>query len=265
MHHIESFSQYLKTEKRCSPHTLIAYEGDLAQFLSFVGSSDIETLSILKPKHIRNWIVSLSEDGMSPRSIHRKVSSVKAFYKHLQRCGLVETNPAAVVNLPKIPKRLPVFVKEKEMDFLLDQVEFGDTYEGHRNKLILELFYGTGMRLSELVELKMRDVDLKSGLVKVLGKRNKERLIPLTNESKRAYNYYIEVRAEIFGKDTTPWLFLTSGGEKIYHKLVYRIVTVIPDILSQPCKKRVPHVLRHTFATVLLNRGADLNAIKELA
>ncbi len=263
MEHIESFSRYLRFEKRCSEHTLIAYENDLKQFFSFLGSSQLNQLVEVKPKMIRNWVVELHGLGMNPRTIHRKVSTLKTFFKHLQIRGWIDHNPAHAVNLPKIPKRLPVFVKESAMEQLLDHVDFGNNYEGIRNKLILELFYGTGMRLTELVQLSAHDVDLKGGLIKVLGKRNKERLIPLTNESVLQLKAYNKVRALFFEASDSTFLFLTAKGEPIYHKLVYRIVNSSLSMVST-MKKRSPHVLRHTFATILLNRGADLNAIKEL-
>jgi integrase/recombinase XerC len=263
MQHIESFTRYLEFEKRCSKHTLVAYESDLKQFFSFLGSSELSQLVEVKPKLIRNWIVELSDSGMTARSIHRKVSALKTFYKHLQTKGWMDHNPAQTVNLPKIPKRLPVFVKASAMEQLLDHVEYGSDYEGVRNKLILELFYGTGMRLSELVQLRVQDVNLKGGLIKVLGKRNKERLIPLTNESVSQFYSYNILRAASFEATDSPFLFLTAKGEPIYHKLVYRIVNSSLSLVST-MKKKSPHVLRHTFATILLNRGADLNAIKEL-
>jgi len=263
MLYIESFLQYLRFEKRCSEHTIVAYENDLKQFVSFLGSSRLDVLVNVKPKMIRNWVVELHDLGMSARSIHRKISALKTFYKHLQIQGLAGNNPAHVVNLPKIPRKLPVFVKESSMERLLDEIDYGDSYEGIRNKLILELFYGTGMRLSELVQLRSKDVDLKGRLIKVQGKRNKERLIPLTNESVLQFYIYNDARAKFFENIDSPFLFLTSKGEPVYHKLVYRIVNTYLGMVST-IQKRSPHVLRHTFATTLLNRGADLNAIKEL-
>ncbi|HBG87529.1 MAG TPA: integrase [Marinilabiliaceae bacterium] len=263
MHYIESFSKYLKSEKRCSKHTVIAYENDVKNFLDFLGGSEIERVAAVKPKIVRNWIVSLSDSGMSASTIHRKISALRTFYKHLQIEGLVDYNPAHAVNLPKIPRRLPVFVQEQAMDMLLDKVEFGTDYEGIRNKLIIELFYGTGMRLSELVGLRTSDIDLKSRLVKVRGKRDKERLIPLTNEAILLLSTYNKVRLRFFENNDSPWLFLTAKGEQVYHKLVYRIVNSSLSMVST-MKKKSPHILRHTYATVLLNRGADLSAIKEL-
>ncbi len=263
MYNTEGFFDYLLYERRYSQHTIIAYKGDLKQFFEYLETTGNEGIKAVKPKTIRNWIVYLHNLGIGPRSIHRKVSSVKKFFKYVFREGLVDANPAQHVNLPKIPKRLPVFVREKEMGQLLDHVDFGNNYEGVRNKLIIELFYGTGMRLSEMVELKNFDLDLKRKLVKVLGKRNKERLIPLTNELLIIIPKFITLKNELFGSDYTPWFLLTNKGEKIYHKLIYRIVTsYLPLVTSM--EKKSPHVLRHTFATVLLNRGADLYAIKEL-
>lgn len=263
MHYIESFSKYLKSEKRCSKHTVIAYANDVKNFLDFLGGSEIERVAAVKPKIVRNWIVSLSDSGMSASTIHRKISALRTFYKHLQIEGLVDYNPAHAVNLPKIPRRLPVFVQEQAMDMLLDKVEFGTDYEGIRNKLIIELFYGTGMRLSELVGLRSSHIDLKSRLVKVRGKRDKERLIPLTNEAILLLSTYNKVRLQFFENNDSPWLFLTAKGEQVYHKLVYRIVNSSLSMVST-MKKKSPHILRHTYATVLLNRGADLSAIKEL-
>ena len=263
MQHIDSFFEYLQNEKRTSPHTIVAYKGDLNQFFAFLGGGDRETLAQVKSKTVRNWIVALHEEGMTPRTIHRKISSIRTFYKHLQRMNVLDFNPAMVVNLPKIPKRLPQFVRESEMETLLDHIDYGSGYEGLRNKLILELFYGTGMRLSELVELRRRDIHITDGLVKVLGKRNKERLIPLTRESIVLIKEYDEVKKTTFGENASPWLFLTIKGERVYHKLVYRVVhSSLSKVTTM--QKKSPHILRHSFATVLLNRGADLNAIKEL-
>jgi len=263
MRHIESFLGYLQNEKRSSHHTQVAYQHDLEQFFAFLGGDETALLASVKPKTVRNWIVELHKAEMSPRTIHRKISSVRAFYKYLQRLGVMDENPAISVNLPKTPKRLPLFVKENEMELLLDHTDFGEDYEGVRNKLILELFYDTGMRLSELVELRHRDVDLTEKMIKVLGKRNKERIIPLTNELVLLFKRYYDVKNATFGTTAEPWLFLTSKGAKIYHKLVYRVVHSSLQMVTT-MHKRSPHILRHTFATVLLNRGADLNAIKEL-
>ena len=263
MSYTEIFFNYLEFEKRCSHHTITAYKGDLAQFLSFLEQKGISSPKDVTVRTIREWVVFLNNDGIIPRSIHRKISSVRAYFKHLQKLEIVDNNPAQLVNLPKIPKRLPVFVRENEMEILLDRVEFGSQFEGIRNNFILELFYGTGMRLSEMVELKNSDINIGTRLVKVLGKGNKERLIPLTKEAVRMLNIYNEAKEQEFGGNFSPWLLLTKKGEKIYHKLIYRIVNSSLKMVTT-IQKKSPHVLRHTFATVLLNRGADINAIKEL-
>ncbi|MDG5799842.1 tyrosine-type recombinase/integrase [Marinilabiliaceae bacterium ANBcel2] len=263
MDYIGGFVKYLVYERSLSKHTVVAYKNDLQQFVNFVGSYNDGDFLGIKPKGIRDWMVHLTNNGIGARTIHRKVSSVKMFYKFLQREGFLETNPAQVISLPKTPKRLPLFVKESEMNFLLDSDSFSEDYEGVRNRLIIELFYGTGMRLSELVELQCKDVDLNSGYVKVLGKRSKERLIPLTRESISLMRRYLQLLKREYPVDNTSWLFLTLKGDKIYHKLVYRIVNRSLGQVT-PMKKKSPHVLRHSFATILLNKGADLNAIKEL-
>jgi integrase/recombinase XerC len=263
MFYIDSFLHYLKYEKRCSQHTLVAYEADVRKFGEYMQEMGVEDEREIKSRFIRNWVVALHYDNLKPRSIHRKIASLRAYYKHLLREGQIETSPVDGVVLPKLPKNLPDFVKEKEMDFLLDQVPFGEDYPGVRDRTIIDLFYGTGIRLSELVALKDRDIDLKGGLIKVLGKRNKERLVPITRSSIHSITNYIEIRDTTFGVERRNSFFLTDKGAPIYHKMVYRIVNKHLKSVTTLAKKS-PHVLRHTFATVLLNRGADINAIKEL-
>ncbi len=263
MLYIDSFLNYLKYEKRNSIHTLVAYEGDLKQFSEYMKEMGVEDERDLKTRFIRNWVVALHYNNLKPRSIHRKIASLKAYYKHLLREGLMDTSPVEGVILPKLPKRLPDFVKEKEMDFLLDHVPFGTDYAGIRDRTIIDLFYGTGIRLSELVALKDRNFDLNSGLVKVLGKRNKERLIPMNRNTVHNISRYRDIRNEVFEINREAGFFLTDKGEDIYHKLVYRIVNKHLKQVTTLAKKS-PHILRHTYATILLNRGADINAIKEL-
>lgn len=263
MDHIKSFSRYLRSEKRCSEHTLAAYENDVRAFLDFLGSSDTSALLSVSTRDIRGWIISMSESGMSPRTIHRRISALRTLYKHLQVLGEIDHNPATIINLPKIPRRLPQFVQEQAMTQLLDNNNFGEGYEGIRNKLIIELFYDTGMRLAEMISLRLSDVDMNSRFVKVQGKRSRERIIPLPGECYILLKKYLDIRTETFGANASPWLFLTSKGEKVYPKLIYRIVHSSLATVTTLSKKS-PHVLRHTYASVLLNRGADLNAIKEL-
>lgn len=263
MLYIDSFINFLTYEKRSSNHTVVAYKADLLQFATYMKEMGVQDECKVKTRFIRNWVVALHYENLKPRSIHRKIASLRAYYKHLLREGLIETSPVDGVILPKLAKNLPDFVKEKEMDFLLDNIPFGNDYPGVRDRTIIDLFYGTGIRLSELVALRDQNFDLKSGLVKVLGKRNKERLVPLNQSTCAGVSDYINVRNETFGADNSRFFFLTDKGDAIYHKLVYRIVNKHLRSVTTLAKKS-PHILRHTFATILLNRGADINAIKEL-
>ena len=258
--HTDGFLKYIQFEKRFSNHTLVAYTSDLKQFSSFL-SLTYETKNVSEINHIiiRSWIVCLMEQKITPRSVNRKITTLKTFYKYLLRQKIVLENPMLKILSPKTSKRLPVFVEKEKMNTLLDNIEFGDNFEGLRNKLIIELFYATGMRLSELINLKEIDVDLYSCQLKVLGKRNKERIIPFNNQTKIQIELYILAKNKL----SKEYLFVRSNGEKLYEKFAYRIVN---NYLSQitTLDKKSPHILRHTFATHMLNNGADLNAIKEL-
>ncbi|MGQ1788005.1 MULTISPECIES: tyrosine-type recombinase/integrase [unclassified Saccharicrinis] len=260
---IQSFLKYLEFEKRSSQYTLKSYRCDLEQFLSFCKDNNRHELSGISTKFVRSWVVKLVKDGMAPKSVSRKVTALKSFFKFQMREGLVEASPVDGVVTPKIPKRLPVFVRDSEMNHLLDDIPFANDYEGVRDKMILELFYGSGMRLSELVNLSDRNFDLKEGVVRVNGKFNKDRLIPMYKELVVLVSEYVEVRNREFGMNKAGAFFLTGKGEKVYHKLVYRVVNKYLSLVTTLHKKS-PHVLRHSFATSLLNAGADLNAIKEL-
>jgi integrase/recombinase XerC len=257
---VERFLQYLQFEKRFSEHTVIAYNNDLRQFIDYLETSyKISELSSIDHLIIRSWIVEMMEKKISSRTINRKITTLKTFYKYLLRQDLVKDNPMLKIQSPKTSKRLPVFVEKDKMDLLLDNITFEEGEDGLRDQLILEMFYATGMRLSELINLKEKDVDLAAGQLKVLGKRNKERIIPFNNELARKIKSYIDVKAGGGGD----FLFVTGEGKKMYQKFVYNIVN---KYLSQvtTLDKKSPHVLRHTFATHMLNNGADLNAIKEL-
>ncbi|MGC8803795.1 MAG: tyrosine-type recombinase/integrase [Bacteroidales bacterium] len=262
MQHLEAFLNYLKNEKRCSLHTQRSYATDLQQFEQYInchhGSiSTTEISSIV----IRQWMVNLMEEGNTSRTIVRKLSSLKAFFKYLLRQKVVDRNPLDKVTAPKVGKRLPVFVEEKHMDILLDEIVFGDNFEGIRNRLIIYTFYYTGIRLSELIQLKVDDVDLSHNTLKVMGKRSKERIIPLTPIFVEELKQYLHIRQEHV--PSSPFLFTTSKGKALYPRLVQRVVKHFLTLVT-PVSKKSPHVLRHTFATQLLNRGASLNAIKEL-
>lgn len=262
MPHISNFCDYLQHQKRYSQHTLTAYKKDLTQFQNFLLSEyELENFQEVKPSFIRSWIVSLIEQEVTPRTINRKISSLKSFYRYLLKNKLTTTNPLLKVVAPKTSKRLPVFIKESEIENLFTNIAFKEGYEGKRDQLILELFYATGTRLSELIELKINSINLHNKTIKVLGKRNKERIIPISNTIIELLEVYLKIREELSSKE--PYLFLTKIGKKLYPKLVYSIVN---SYLSQvtTASKKSPHVLRHTFATHMLNNGADLNTIKEL-
>lgn len=256
----DSFLQYLQFEKRLSAHTLTAYSTDLKQFYDYLQINyQIKELSEINHSLIRSWIVSMMEQKITSRSVNRKITVLKTFYKYLLRQKVVSENPMLKIQSPKTSKKLPVFIEKEKMDILLDNIDFDNDEEGIRNKLIIEMFYSTGMRLSELINLKQKDVDLNSGQLKVLGKRNKERIIPFNNELKKKIEEYLRSKQ---GK-TDETLFVTVEGKKMYEKLVYKIVKQYLSLVTTIDKKS-PHVLRHTFATQMLNNGADLNSIKEL-
>ncbi len=257
----ERFLQYIKDERRLSFHTISAYRNDLKQFFDFLSEFNISEIKDVNHTIIRTWVVSLIDNGVSNRSVNRKLSTLKSFYKYLIKTGSVKENPMFKVVAPKTSKRLPVFVEEDSMKFLFEEIEFENNYEGLRDKLILELFYATGMRLNELINLKYSNIDFGNKCIKVLGKRNKERIIPLDIKLYDTINIYIKKRKEINTKEH--YLFVTIKGEKIYEKFVYRIVNSYLSKVTTITKKS-PHVLRHTFATHMLNNGADLNAIKEI-
>jgi integrase/recombinase XerC len=263
MYQIHLFLKYIRFEKRSSEHTAVAYEGDLTQFYNFLALESEVDWTKVTSKHIRQWMVNMLDSGLTPRSVNRKVATLKSFFRFLMREEVLQDNPTDKVITPKAPKRLPVFVQEKEMDQLLDNVEFDAGYAGERNHLIIDLFYATGMRLSELSGLRLRDVDLSGDVIKVTGKRNKQRIIPFSRNMKDAIMHYLEIRNAQFPSSHDALLLLTDKGAPIYNKLVYRVVKAHLALVTTLGKKS-PHVLRHTFATTLLNRGAELNAIKEL-
>lgn len=262
MKHKELFLNYIKNQKRYSPHTLRSYSDDLDQFYCFAGlDDDNDRIVLVDSKKIREWVVKLMNENFSSRTINRKLSTLKSFFKYLQREGKIEKNPSAKILSPKNEKKLPSFVNTPQMNTLLDEIEFGDNFKGIRNRLIIDLLYQTGIRLNELVNLKIVDIDKYENGLKVLGKRNKERIIPITGTLKNEIENYLHLRTEV--TDNNHYLFITEKGNKIYHKLVYRVVRNYLALVTTIDKKS-PHVLRHTFATHMLNAGADLNAIKEI-
>lgn len=265
--HSDSFIKYLQFEKRYSSHTIRSYSIDLEQFFSFCKHSlkHFDPLNI-SHKIIRSWIVYLMENNISPRSVNRKITTLKSFYKFLIREKLIAHNPLDKILSLKINKKLPFFVEEAQMNILLSGtsgIDFGDDYEGFRNRLIIEMFYLTGIRLSELINLKNTDVDTQNLTIKVLGKQNKERIIPFSKNFKKSIDEYVEKKNKSLNLQQNNYFFLTKKGNKIYEKLVYRVVNKYLHFVTT-IEKKSPHILRHTFATHILNKGADLNAIKEL-
>ena len=255
----ERFINYLSSEKRSSIHTITSYSNDINQFTSFLSDEYQITseMSEVNFQIVRAWIASLLEQGVSPRSVNRKISTLKTFFKFLIREGIIDESPMLKVVSPKSKKRLPLFIEEDQIELLLNEVKFEDGFIGERNKLIIELFYVTGIRLSELIEIKIIDINFDDNLVKVLGKRNKERLIPVSERIIKELKYFIAKY------NISNHLFTNMHGKKVYTKLVYRVVNKYIGEISS-INKKSPHILRHTFATHMLNNGADINAIKEL-
>jgi integrase/recombinase XerC len=264
MSHKESFLEYLKIEKRYSLHTVRSYLNDLDQFYSFLSSSGVpEDPGTVTSHDIRAWIVSMLENNYSAISVHRKISCLRVFYRYLRKEGIIKNDPLEKVVLPKRKKTLPVFVEEEALTRLLDNYSFGDDFAGIRNRTIIELLYLTGMRRSELIGLRDNDLDLPDGSLKVTGKRNKQRIIPLVKPFIKRLEEYVKVRNESVGAENNGWFFMTDKGNKLYDKYVYNIVNSYLAMVTT-IEKKSPHILRHTFATHMLNRGADLNSIKEL-
>lgn len=264
MNHKESFLDYLKFEKRYSQHTVRSYDTDLSQFLLFLQShSGSAEPSEVSSSDVRSWMVSMLDSGYSAVSVHRKISVLRSFYRFLRRERLVKSDPVEKIILPKRKKRLPQFVDEKSLNELLDDFDFGSDFEGVRNHTIIEMLYLTGMRRAELIGLREGDVDIAGQTVKVTGKRNKERIIPLLPSFSRNIQSYIDLRNSVGLSAGEGWFFITSRGNKMYDKLVYNIVNRYLEMVTT-VEKKSPHVLRHSFATHMLNHGADLNSIKEI-
>ena len=260
----QHFLQVIQVEKRYSPNTYDAYKNDLEQFTAFLHRQyEKDDLRTATHSEIRSWMVEMMQEKITPRSINRKISTLKSFYKLMMRRGEVKKNPLAKVQTPKTSKRLPVFVEQTGIDQLLNNVTFAEGYEGALDRLIVELLYGTGMRRSELLNIKESDVDSYNSQIKVLGKGNKERLIPIHPQLVATIKKYIELkRADIDVQDGN-YLLVTAKGKKLNAPIVYNCVKKYLSLVTT-IEKRSPHVMRHTFATHLLNNGADINAVKEL-
>lgn len=261
----QRFLKYLQYERRYSAHTLLAYSKDLEQFFNYIEKTyEIKEVKDITHVFVRSWIVSLMEEKINSRSARRKISSLKSFFKFCLREKSIERNPMQKIVSPKVAKQLPVFVDEQRMDLLLDKVEFKEGFPGVRDKLVINIFYQTGIRLSELCNLKDTDVNLYNLTIKVLGKRNKERVIPVSTTLKNEIANYINLRNISISKELLANnFFVLDNGNKIYDKFVYRLVKTKLGAITTGQKKS-PHVLRHTFATQMLNRGAEINAVKEI-
>lgn len=260
---IDSFIGYLKAERNYSAHTLRAYAGDLRSFEVFMARMD-ESITFFNADAdvVRAWVAALMDEGAAPSSVCRKLSALRSFYSFHRTADASLSNPAGLMQGPKRRKKLPVFLKESEMDRLIDEVPFGEGYTACRDRMALLFFYETGVRLSEMVGLNVEDIDFGASVVKVLGKRSKERIIPFAKELKTELERYLEIREQFAGYSSGA-LFLSSRGGRISNSQVYRMVGVrLSEVTT--VKKKSPHVLRHTFATAMLNNGAELGAVKEL-
>jgi integrase/recombinase XerC len=261
---IDSFLKHLQYEKRASPNTVLAYQNDLQQFNLFISSASASLeIQFAGYALVRAWIVQLVESGIEAPSVNRKIACLRTFYKFLLRQEVISKDPMMKIKVLKTKKSLPNFVKEADMMNLLDNQIFTDDLDGCRDRLILELFYGTGIRLSELIFLKENSIDLRSRTIKVLGKRNKERVIPFSSGLVSIIENYRTVRNAVVTKKEHGIFLVTGTGEPCYPMMIYRIVKKYLDAFTS-MEKRSPHVLRHTFATHLLNKGAELNAVKDL-
>ena len=261
---VDSFFKYLKYEKRYSPKTIIAYQSDIGQFARFLEESYQESnVELATHGLIRSWIVSLVENKIEARSINRKIACLRSFYKFCLKQEAIEKDPMVKIKILKTKKNLPHFVHEEDMTRLLDHVEFENDLEGCRNRLIIELFYGTGIRLSELIGLKESQLNMGERTIKVIGKRNKERVIPFSKSIVAVIESYLTARNREVELKKHGYLFVGNSGDPLYPMMVYRLVRKYLDKFTS-VEKRSPHVLRHSFATHLLNKGAEINAVKDL-
>lgn len=261
---VERFLKYIKFQKRYSENTIVSYQRDLNDFSTYIEKEfDIKSSVEVNSSIIKSWLMQLSSDKIAEKSINRKLASLKSFYKFLLKEELIEKNPTDRIKSLKTPKKLPVFVQENAMVQLLDNVVFENSFKSQRDKLIIELLYGTGIRLSELINLKNSNIDIYNKSIKVLGKGKKERIIPINNELLEAMNVYNNLKKSEHSDNNCEFFIVTDNIKKTYPMFIFRIVGKYLGMVTTN-EKKSPHTLRHTFATHLLNKGADLNAIKEL-
>ncbi len=261
---IRSFLDYLKFQKRYSQHTIISYQNDLSGFFNYLRTHfDESLLNNVKPAFIRTWLAQLKSEGISSKTINRKISSLKSFFKYQLKQGLIEVSPVTTIISPKVGKRLPQFVEKKDIDTLFEHVEFPDNWTGRTDRLLLQILYNTGIRQAELIGLKESQVDRINCAIKVLGKGSKERIIPVSTSLMQEMNTYIEEKKKQFLEKEAVILLVNEKGKKLYPKYVYNVAKKYLTLVTTISKKS-PHIFRHTFATHLTNNGADLNAVKEL-
>ncbi len=256
---LESFLDYLRFEKRFSDHTVKAYQIDLSEFVIFSEAKSINDFSVFKSSFIRSWIVELIEKGLKPKSVNRKLAALRSFYKWLRKVGIVESNPMSKVKGPKNEKRLPSFAKESELHPSKLELVFDDDEKGQMDRLMFEVFYQTGIRLSELLNLKKTDISNRK--LKVLGKRNKERIIPISDELNDLINKFYSIQSK--KRKQSEYVFNLTNGQKLYPTFVYRRINYYLS-LATSLDKKSPHILRHSFATHMLNRGAGIETLKDL-
>ncbi|OOG69386.1 tyrosine-type recombinase/integrase [Algoriphagus sp. A40] len=262
---IDSFINYLEYEKRSSPHTVLAYRKDLEQVAEFVELSfELKELSLCTHSELRAWVIELVEQGLSTTSVNRKIATLRSFFKFLLRSRMISQDPTYKLKSLKNPKKLPEFLQETTIESVLEESVYEPSFEGQRDRMVMEFLYLTGVRLSELTALKWKDLNLIEDQVKVLGKRKKERIIPFTKMLKQNIILYKKEFEERFSKiEGNEYFIVSNRGEQSYPMMIYRIVRHYLDLFAQNTR-RSPHLLRHTFATHLLNKGADLNAVKDL-
>ena len=263
-HYISDFLNYLQYQKRYSRHTVISYKNDLESFDGFISHSyGPVLLSDIKSAFIRTWLASLKEKGITSRTISRKISTLKSFFKYHIKKEVIAFSPMSAISSPKSGKKLPQFIDKKDIETLFKYVEFPDNWQGATEKLILQLFYNTGIRQAELLQLQNNHFDAGNSNIKVLGKGNKERIIPVSADIGNSIRNYINEKTALFPSLNNNFLFINGKGKKLYARYVYNIVNKYLSLVTTIDKKS-PHILRHTFATHLTNNGADLNAVKEL-
>jgi integrase/recombinase XerC len=259
---LKSFFDYLEIEKKYSSNTIEAYRNDLNVFSRFLTDEfDVNNINNTNYSYVRSWIVDLVNKGISNRSINRKITSLNSYFKFILKIGLINENPLTNHKALKTQKKIQLPFSENEMSNVLDLDNFEDNFTGVRDRLIIDLFYTTGIRRIELIQLMISDININNKHIKVLGKRNKERIIPLIDSTIDILNKYLLYREEL--KSDNTFLFITNKGKQVYEKLIYRIINKYFDTISTKVKKS-PHIIRHSFATHLLNNGADLNSVKDL-